>query len=68
MGEERKSVMVSGRLPAVLVERLDYVTRNTDTGPTINRTGALRASLEKWLPEQERQIQERLGGAAKKVR
>lgn len=68
MGEERKSVMVSGRLPAVLIERLDYVTRNTDSGPTTNRSGALRASLEKWLPDQERQIQERLGGAAKKVR
>ncbi len=66
MAEERKSVMISGRLPAALVDRVDYVARNIDSDTVKNRSTALRAALEAWLPGCEDRLRE-LGvlGAAK---
>jgi Arc/MetJ-type ribon-helix-helix transcriptional regulator len=66
MTPERKSLMVSVRLPAALVARADYVARNTD-GEVKNRSSALRAALENWLPGQEDRLRE-LGILAKKTR
>jgi predicted DNA-binding protein len=67
MGTERKTVMVSGRLPAALVERVDYVTRNIDSETIKNRSAALREALEAWLPGCEDRLRE-LGILATKVR
>jgi predicted DNA-binding protein len=67
MNTERKTVMISGRLPVALVERLDYVTRNIDSGTVKNRSAALREALEAWLPGCEDRLRE-LGVLAKKTR
>lgn len=65
--ERKKSVMVSARLPAGLVERVDYVTRNTDSKTVDNRSTAVRAALEGWLPAQEQRLVD-LGILTKKAR
>jgi predicted DNA-binding protein len=67
MGTERKTVMISGRLPTALVERLDYVTRNIDSDTVKNRSAALREALEAWLPGREDRLRE-LGILGKKTR
>lgn len=56
MMDECKSPMISARLPRALVERVDYVARNAE-GPITNRSKAVRAALEAWLPEQEKKLQ-----------
>lgn len=69
MTPERKSpesTMISARLPAALVARVDFVARNTE-GEIKNRSVALRAALESWLPDQERKL-EQLGIITKKAR
>lgn len=58
MGTERKTVMISGRLPAALVDRVDYVTRNIDSETIKNRSAALREALEAWLPGCEDRLRE----------
>jgi len=68
MGSERKTVMISGRLPAALVERLDYVTRNIDSETVKNRSAALREALEAWLPGREDRLRELGVLSAKKTR
>lgn len=55
MADENKSMMVSLRLPKVLVARADYVARNTDADIR-SRSMALRAALEAWLPGQEQRL------------
>lgn len=67
MDAERKTVMISGRLPTALVERLDYVTRNIDSETIKNRSAAIREALEAWLPGREDRLRE-LGVLAKKTR
>jgi predicted DNA-binding protein len=67
MSTERKTVMVSGRLPAALVDRVDYVTRNIDSETIKNRSAALREALEAWLPGCEDRLRE-LGILGAKVR
>lgn len=67
MGLERKDVMVSARLPKELVERTDYVARNIEGHTVKNRSTALRAALEAWLPGCEDRLRE-LGVLAKKTR
>lgn len=64
MDDERKSTMISARLPTGLVERLDYVTRNIDSETVKNRSTALRAALDAWLPGCEDRLRE-LGVMAK---
>lgn len=62
--------MVSARLPASLVARVDFLTKNTE-GDLRSRSAALQAALEHWLPEQERVLEKRLeqlGVTSKKVR
>ena len=70
MSPERKATMVSARLPASLVARVDFLTKNTE-GDLRSRSVALQAALEHWLPEQERVLEKRLeqlGVTSKKVR
>ncbi len=50
--------MISGRLPAALVDRVDYVTRNIDSETIKNRSAALREALEAWLPGCEDRLRE----------
>ncbi len=65
MGQESKRVCL--RLPASLVDRADFIARNTDAGPVKNRSSAFRAALETWLPAQEKELVER-GILPKKTR
>jgi predicted DNA-binding protein len=58
MDVDRKTIMISGRLPKALVERLDYVTRNIDSETVKNRSAALREALEAWLPGREDRLRE----------
>lgn len=55
MASELKTLMVSVRLPASVVERLDYVARNNDTGLR-NRSEAVEAAIAAWLPRQEERL------------
>jgi Arc/MetJ-type ribon-helix-helix transcriptional regulator len=64
MPTERKSTMISARLPSELVARVDFVTRNN--GDVRNRSTALRAALEDWLPGLEHDIRKQLGTPPKK--
>lgn len=56
MGTERKSTMVSARLPTVLVERVDYVVRNSEPELVRNRSEAFHKALEAWLPNEEQRL------------
>jgi metal-responsive CopG/Arc/MetJ family transcriptional regulator len=70
MAAERKTVMISARLPASLVARVDFIAKNTE-GDIRSRSAALQAALEHWLPEQERTLEKRLeqlGAPSKKAR
>lgn len=67
MGQEKKpSLMVSARLPGALVARADFVAKNHE-GDVKNRSDAVRAALEQWLPGQETRLRE-LGLDVKKPR
>lgn len=70
MGLERKTVMVSARLPASLVARVDFIAKNTE-GDIRSRSAALQTALEAWLPAQETTLEKRLeqlGAPSKKAR
>lgn len=70
MAIERKTVMVSARLPASLVARVDFLTRNTEGG-IYNRSVAVQTALESWLPNEEKTLErrlEQLGAPSKKLR
>lgn len=67
MTPERKSIMISGRLPPAVVSRVDFIVRNIDNDTVRNRSAALLAALEAWLPGQEDRLRE-LGILAKKTR
>lgn len=61
-----KSKMVSSRLPANLVERVDFVVRNSEPEEVKNRSTAVASALQAWLPGQEERLR-RLGVLAKKT-
>ena len=67
MASERKSTMVSARVPSAVVSRLDFVVRNTEGHDTRNRSAALLTALESWLPGIEQEL-ERRGLLPKKAR
>lgn len=67
MTAERKSKRIDARMPAGIVARLDFVTRNIDSDTVKNRSAALLAAVEAWLPGQERRLEE-LGVIPKKTR
>jgi metal-responsive CopG/Arc/MetJ family transcriptional regulator len=66
MADERKTTMVSARLTDVLVARVDFVVRNIDSDVS-NRSLAVQAAIEAWLPTQEQRLVE-LGILPKKGR
>ena len=68
MARERKIQMISLRLPASLVARLDYVARNTDAEDVKNRSTAVQLAIESWLPGQEKRVEELIGPPPKKAR
>lgn len=55
MTPERKSLMVSVRLPVALVERLDYVTRN-NASDIRSRSEAIHRAIIAWLPVEETRL------------
>lgn len=67
MPPERKTVMISVRLPVALVTRVDFIARNTTSEATANRSKALHAAVEAWVPTQEKRLTE-LGVIEKKTR
>lgn len=66
MTSERKSTRISARLPAGVVSRVDFVVRNIDSDAVKNRSAALLAALEAWLPGREDRLRE-LGILGKKT-
>ena len=66
MGTERKT-MISARLPLRLIERADFVARNTTGEGTKNRSAVIQTALEDWLALQEREL-EKAGILTKKGR
>ncbi len=66
MTPERKTVMVSVRLPATLVARADFVTRNTD-GEIKNRSAALYAALDNVATGSKSNDWKNLASSRKKV-
>jgi Arc/MetJ-type ribon-helix-helix transcriptional regulator len=62
-----KKTMISARLPAPLIARMDFVARNIDGDTVRNRSTAVQAAIEAWLPSQERRLEE-LGLLTKKAR
>ena len=68
MATERKSVMISARLPQATVARVDFVVRNIDTDDVLTRSAALQAALDAWLPGQEKRLVELGLTPPKKVR
>jgi metal-responsive CopG/Arc/MetJ family transcriptional regulator len=64
MEHERK--MISVRLSATLVDRLDFVGRNIDDAKIKGRSTAVVAAIESWLPVQEDRLRE-LGVITKKA-
>lgn len=67
MALERKATMISARVPAATVERLDYIARNTDNPAVKNRSTAVLQAIETWLTAQEDRLRE-LGVLPKKTR
>lgn len=66
MAPERK-IMISARVSAALVTRLDFVARNSDHPSVKNRSTAVCVALETWLKAQEDRLVE-LGVLSKKAR
>jgi hypothetical protein len=58
MPRERK-IMISARVPASLVARLDFVVRNTEGDATRNRSVTLQLALETWLEDEEARLEAR---------
>lgn len=54
MANERK--MISVRLPVALRNRVDFVARNNDSENIKDRSSAIVAAIETWLPSQEDKI------------
>jgi predicted DNA-binding protein len=67
MASERKATMISARVPAATVERLDFVARNTENTAVKNRSTAMLQAIETWLTAQEDRLRE-LGVLPKKAR
>lgn len=67
MTPERKSTMVSARLPRELVARVDFVVRNSEPETVKNRSTALEMAVLAWLPNEEERLRS-LGVLSKKVR
>lgn len=59
--------MISARLPSKLIERADFVARNTTAEATRNRSAVIQTALEDWLPKQESEL-EKAGILPKKGR
>lgn len=56
-GMTQKNQMVSVRLPAQLVARVDFVVRNSEPDVVKNRTSAVHAALLGWLPGEETRLE-----------
>jgi hypothetical protein len=64
---ENKTFMISARVAPSLVERTDYVVRNTDDDAVRTRSQAVARALETWVGEQEKELR-RLGVIPEKTR
>ena len=56
MGTERKTARINARVPKSLLERVDFVARNTDAPGVESISTAVQAALEAWLPGQEERL------------
>jgi Arc/MetJ-type ribon-helix-helix transcriptional regulator len=54
MSRARKT-MISVRLPASLIDRLDYAVRNTDESQA-TRSSQIQEAIELWLRSREEQL------------
>lgn len=60
MIKNAKTMMVSARLPAALIDRVDFAVRNVDSRTVKNRSDAISEALSQWVAAQDREL-ERLG-------
>lgn len=60
-----KKIMVSARVPKVLVARIDLAVRNTADPQVTNRSTAMAAAMRLWTDTEELYLKERLGGPKK---
>ena len=67
MEPERKSKRLNARVPEGLVNRLDFVVRNTEGDDTRNRSAAVCTALAWWLAAKESELETR-GVLPKKAR
>ena len=67
MKPERKTTMLSARVPPALVARVDFIVRNTTPDQVKNRSVAVQIALEAWLPGEEQKLED-LGVIPKKAR
>lgn len=51
-----KSTMISARFPKDLVDRVDFVARNTQDPDVTTRSAAVLDAVSRWLPEQEKKL------------
>jgi len=58
MVSERKTTRFNARVPPGLAARVDFVVRNIDSEAVKNRSAAIVAALEAWLPGQETRLRE----------
>jgi hypothetical protein len=49
--------MICVRVPSGLVDRVDYVVRNTDSERVTNRSRAVSAALEGWTKAEELKLE-----------
>jgi hypothetical protein len=52
-----KTTMICVRVPSGLVDRVDYVVRNTDSERVTNRSRAVSAALEGWTKAEELKLE-----------
>lgn len=55
MNDEPK-VMVTVRLPPDVLDRVDFIARNTDKETIAHRSDAIRVAIEEWLPKEEKHL------------
>lgn len=68
MAAASKSFMFSARVPRDLIERVDFVVRNSEPDTIPSRSAAVQMALEDWLAGPEHDVRKRLGTAAPKTK
>ena len=55
----QKTIMISARIPEVLMCRVDFAVSNTESKGVVSRSDAVVEALEDWAAKQEKDIKSR---------